>query len=104
MCGRQCPGRCLGTNLGRCPAGPVVCEQEGLLGDVTFTGHLGHSDHQMTDFFQTAGLVLLVRLAERILWEAVLKEKGVQEGRTCFKKGILKVQEQAVYTFQKMSQ
>lgn len=77
--------------------------RERLLGDVTAGGHLGHSDYQMIDFFQAADLVLLMRLAERVLW-AILKGKGVQEGCTCFKEDALKVQEQTVHMFQKMSQ
>lgn len=43
-------------------------------------------------------------LVEKDPQDAVLKGEGVQEGWTCFKKDSLKVQEQAVHTFQRMSQ
>ncbi|KAK4823184.1 hypothetical protein QYF61_027088 [Mycteria americana] len=51
-----------------------------------------------------AAFGLFRRLVDRVPWEAVLKSKGVQEGWTFFKKEILKVQEQAIATCQKMSQ
>lgn len=38
------------------------------------------------------------RSTDRVSWEAVLKGKGVQEGWTCFKKEIVKLQVQAVPT------
>lgn len=86
------------------PLDLLFVNRERLLGNVTAGGHLRHSDYQMIDFFQTADLVLFMRLAERVLWEAILKGKGVQEGWTCFKEDILKLQEQTIHMFQVMSQ
>jgi len=42
-------------------------------------------------------------LVDRVIWEVVLKSKGVQESWTFFKKEILKIQEQAVPKCQKTS-
>ncbi|KAK4810005.1 LOW QUALITY PROTEIN: hypothetical protein QYF61_004912 [Mycteria americana] len=46
--------------------------------------------------FRRADFGLFRSLADRVLWEAVLKGKGVREGWTFFKEEILKAQEQAV--------
>ncbi|KAK4818819.1 hypothetical protein QYF61_019856 [Mycteria americana] len=46
--------------------------------------------------FRRADFDLFRTLVERVPWETVLKGKGVQEGWACFKKEVLKAQEQAV--------
>ncbi|KAK4807752.1 hypothetical protein QYF61_023585 [Mycteria americana] len=91
----------------------LFVNREGLVGDVTVGGCLGHSDHEMTEVlilgevrrgvsrtatldFRRADFGLFRRLVDRVPWEAVLKGKGVREGWTFFKKEILKAQEQAV--------
>ncbi|KAK4817900.1 hypothetical protein QYF61_002284 [Mycteria americana] len=103
------------------PLDLLFVNREGLVGDVTVGGHLRHSDHKMTELlilggarkgasrtaawdFWRAAFSLFRRLVDRVLWEAVLKGKGVQEGWTFFKKEILKAQEQAVPICQKTSQ
>ncbi|KFQ24942.1 hypothetical protein N332_13039, partial [Mesitornis unicolor] len=53
--------------------------------------------------FCRADFGLFRDLVGRIPWEAVLKDKGVQEGWTLFKKELLKVQEQAVPMCRKTS-
>ena len=74
---------------------------------------LGLSDREMIEFsilgearkgvskttaldFRRANFSLFEALVERIPWETVLKGKGVQEGRTFFKKEILTAQDQAI--------
>jgi len=52
-------------------------------------------DFQRTDFG------LFGMLVERVLWERVLKGKGVQEGWTFFKEEVLKAQERAVPMYRK---
>ncbi|KAK4820378.1 hypothetical protein QYF61_025454 [Mycteria americana] len=103
------------------PLDLLFVNREGLVGDVTVGGHLGHSDHKMIDFlilgevrrevsrtatldFQRADFGLFRRLVDRVPLDAVLKGKGVQEGWTFFKKEILKAQEQAVPMCRKTSQ
>jgi len=54
--------------------------------------------------FQRADFGLLRSLVDRVPWEAVLKDKGIQEGWTLFKEEVLKVQEQAIPMCRKMSQ
>ncbi|KAK4830584.1 hypothetical protein QYF61_011819 [Mycteria americana] len=101
----------------------LFVNREGLVGDVTVEGRLGHSDHKMIRVFDSwrskeeeevsrtatlnfwrADFGLFRSLVDRVPWEAVLKGKGVQEGWTFFKKEILKMQEQAVPICQKTSQ
>jgi len=65
-------------------------------------GHLGLSDHEMTEFsilgelrmgisktttmdFRRSDFGLFRMLVERVSWEAVLEDKGVQEGWRFFK-------------------
>ncbi|KAK4820506.1 hypothetical protein QYF61_000085 [Mycteria americana] len=102
------------------PLDLLFVNREGLVGDVTVGGCLGHSDHKMIEFlilgevrrgfsrtatldFGRADSDLFRRLVDRVPWEAVLKGKGAQEGWTFFKKEILKAQEQAIPMCQKMS-
>jgi len=76
-------------------------------------GRLGLNDHEMTEFsaqgevkrgvsksttmdFWRADFGLFRTLVEGVLWERVLKGKGVQAGWTFFKDVVLKAQEQAV--------
>ncbi|PKU41370.1 adaptin ear-binding coat-associated protein 1 [Limosa lapponica baueri] len=91
----------------------LFINREGLVGDVTVGGRLGHSDHEMIEFsvlrearrgasrtatmdFQRADFGLLKSLLNRVPWEAVLKGKRIQEGWTFSKEKVLKAQEQAV--------
>lgn len=76
-------------------------------------GLLGHSHHeiiclqflekwdQQSLAFWRADFDLLRSLAHKVSWEAVLKEKEIPEGRMCFMREILKVQEQAAATYHK---
>lgn len=80
------------------------------MGDVKVVGDLGHRDTKLIELlipekvkrelseldFWRAAFVLLRTLVDRVPWETVLKDKGVQEGWTIFKKEILKAQEQAI--------
>ena len=91
-----------------------------LVGDVKAKACLGHSDHELIEFsilgmvrrgvirtaldFQRADFCLFRRLVGRILWKAVLKAKGVQEGWTLFKEEILKSHEHTIPTSRKMKQ
>ena len=87
--------------------------REGLVGDVTVSGRLGHSSHEMIEFsilrevgsgvsrtatsdIWRADLHLFRGLVDIIPLEAVLKGKEVQEGWTFFKKEILKALEESV--------
>jgi len=87
--------------------------REGLMGDVLVGGCLGLNDHKMLEFFVRgevktastknitmdfwrADFGLFRTLVERVPWERVLKNRGVQEGWTFFKEEVLKAQEQAV--------
>jgi len=71
------------------------------------------SNHEMTEFsvcgevkrgtsktttmdFHRADFGLFSTLVERVPWEGILKNKGVQEGWTFFKEIVLETQEQAV--------
>ncbi|GAB0177924.1 hypothetical protein GRJ2_000257700 [Grus japonensis] len=91
------------------PLDLLPVKREGLVGDVTVGGHLGHSDHEMIEFsilgevrsgvsktvtldFWRADFGRLRSLVDRVPREAVLKGKGVQEGWTYCKKEILKAQ------------
>ncbi|GAB0178841.1 hypothetical protein GRJ2_000349400 [Grus japonensis] len=95
------------------PPDLLLTNREGLVGDVTVGVCLGHSNHEMIEFlilgevrsrvsrtatldFWSADFGLFRSLVHRVPWEAVLKDKGVQQGRTLFKKEILKVQEQTI--------
>ncbi|KAK4830236.1 hypothetical protein QYF61_009303 [Mycteria americana] len=97
------------------PLDLLFTNREGLVGDVTVEGCLGHSDHEMIEYlilgvvrrgisrtatldFWRANFGLFRSLVDRVPWETVLKGKGVQEDWTFFKKEILKAQEQAVPT------
>ncbi|KFV63182.1 Multiple PDZ domain protein, partial [Dryobates pubescens] len=53
--------------------------------------------------FRRVDFRLLKELNQKVPWETVLKNKGVQEGWTYFKKELLKTQEQAVPVCRKMS-
>lgn len=103
------------------PLDLLFAKRKGLLCDEKIGGCLGHSDPEMialsiltevrrgisrtaTLDFQRADLGLFRRPVERVAWEAVLKDRGVQEGWTFFKTEIFKVQEQAVSMCWKMSQ
>ena len=87
--------------------------REGLVGDVVVGGHLGLSEHEMTEFlvqgevkreaskatsmdFRRADFGLFRTLVDRVPWERVLKGKGVQAGWTLFRQEVLNIQEQAV--------
>jgi len=91
----------------------LFTSREGLVEDVVVGGHLELSNYEMTEFltvgkvkwgvskittmdFQRADFGLFRMLAERVLWERVLKGKGVQEGWTFFKEEVLNTREQAV--------
>jgi len=80
---------------------------------VAVGGHLGLSDHEMTEFSvrgevkrgasKTTGIdiwradfALFRTLVKRVPWERVLKGKGVQESWTFFREEVLKAQEQSV--------
>ncbi|XP_027758991.1 chromodomain-helicase-DNA-binding protein 1-like [Empidonax traillii] len=103
---------------GGAPLDLLVTNTEGLVGDVVVGGCLGYSDHEMMEFsmlreakrgisktstldFRRADFSLFRMLIGRVLWETALKNKGIQEGWTYFKKEILKVQEQDVSMCQK---
>jgi len=98
----------------------LFTNREGLVGDVVRGGHLGFSDHGMTEFsvqgevksgasktttmgFQRADFGLFRMLVERVPWQKVLKGKGAQKGWTFFKEEVLKAQEQAVPMCRKMN-
>ena len=91
----------------------LLVNREELAGEVKVGGCLGCSDHEMIEFsilgetkrgvskpatsdFQRANFDLFKRLINKIPWEAALKDMGVQEGWTYFKREVLKAQEQAV--------
>ena len=74
---------------------------------VVVGGHLGHSNHEMTELsihgevrrwvsktatlnLQRGDFGLFRRLIDRVAWEAGLTDKGVQEGWIFFKKEVLK--------------
>ena len=101
------------------PLDLLFMNREGLVGDVMVGGRLGHSDHEMIEFsilgevrrgliraaslgFWRADFGLFRGLVDRVPWEAVLKDKGVQETWTPFKKEI-KAQEQTIPMRQKLS-
>ncbi|PKU30779.1 adaptin ear-binding coat-associated protein 1 [Limosa lapponica baueri] len=115
----ECVGDNFLTQLVREPTmeaallGLLFVNREGLVGDVTVGGRLGHSDHEMIEFsilrearrgasrtasmdLRRADFGLFKSLLDRAPWEEPLKGKGVQEGWTCFKEEVLKAQEQAV--------
>ena len=90
------------------------------MGDVMVGGHFGHSDHEMIEFlivrevrrgvsrtttlgFQRDDFGLFRILVDRVLWQADLKGKEVQQDSTLFKEEVLKVQGQAVLMCQKTS-
>lgn len=96
----------------------MFVNSEGLLGNIMVGGHLRHSNHKIMEFsvsggvkrrvsrtvtldFEQADFGVFWKLVDRISWEAALKGKGVQEGRTFFKKEVLKSQEQAIPRCQK---
>lgn len=89
----------------------LFANRDGLVGDVVAGGHLGHSDHKITEFsifgetrrginktstldFQRADFGLVKRLNWRVPWEVALKNKEVQERWTCFRTEILNAEEQ----------
>ena len=91
---------------------------EGPVGDVEIRGHIGFSDHEMTEFsvrdevkrgasktttmdFQRADFGLFRRLTETVPCKRVLKDKGIHAGWTFFQEEVLKPQEQAVPTCHK---
>ncbi|KAK4831046.1 LOW QUALITY PROTEIN: hypothetical protein QYF61_014978 [Mycteria americana] len=103
------------------PLDLLFTNREGLVSDVMAGGRLGQSDHEMIEFlilgevmrgvsrtatldFRRADFGLFRRLVERVLQEAALMGKGVQEGWTFFKEEVLRAQEQAVPRCQKTSQ
>ncbi|TRZ14353.1 hypothetical protein HGM15179_012750 [Zosterops borbonicus] len=74
----------------------LFANRDGLVGDVVVGGHLGNTDDGILEFlifgeirrninkaltlnFQRADFGLFRRLIQRVLWEAALKNKGVQE-------------------------
>ncbi|RMC21758.1 hypothetical protein DUI87_02627 [Hirundo rustica rustica] len=98
----------------------LFTNRDGLVGDVEVGGRLGHSDHEIIEFsiigeirrtinkistldFQRADFGLFKRLIQRVPWETVLENKGVQERWVCFKTEILRAQEQTVPVCRKMS-
>lgn len=98
----------------------LFTNREGLVGDVVIGGRLGLSDHEMIKFsilgevrkgvsktttmdFRRANFGLFRTLVERVLWDTVLKGKGVQEGWTFFKKEVFKAQEHAIPMHRKMN-
>ncbi|KAJ7421788.1 hypothetical protein WISP_41181 [Willisornis vidua] len=90
----------------------LFTNRERLVGHVLVGGCLGHSDHEIRVFsmlmdarrainktslnFQRADFGLFRSLVQRIHWETTIKNKGVQERWTYFKKEVLSAQEQAV--------
>ncbi|TRZ15396.1 hypothetical protein HGM15179_011710 [Zosterops borbonicus] len=99
----------------------LFTNRDGLVGDVVVGGHLGQSDYEIIEFsiigeirrntnknltldFQRVDFGLFRRLIQRVLWEAALKNKGVQESWVFFKTEILKAQEQSVPVCGKRSQ
>ncbi|KAK4821107.1 hypothetical protein QYF61_013445 [Mycteria americana] len=102
------------------PLDLLFTNREGLVSHVMVGGHLGQSHHETIDFsilgevrrgvsrsatldFQRADFGLFRRLVDRVLWEAALKGKGVQEGWTFFKEEVLKAQDQDVPRCRKTS-
>jgi len=72
----------------------LSANREELVSDMMVGGHLGHSNHEMTEFsilgqarsedirtatleFQRKDFGLFKSLVDRVLWEAILKGKGV---------------------------
>ncbi|RMC22044.1 hypothetical protein DUI87_02915 [Hirundo rustica rustica] len=105
---------------GRTMLDQLFTNRDGLVGDVVVEGHLGHSDHEIVEFsifgevrrsinktlildFRSADFDLFRRLIQRVPWEVVFKNKGVQERWACFKTEILRAQEQTVPVCQKTS-
>ena len=85
----------------------LLVNREELVGQVKAGGRLGCSDHEMIEFsilgetkrgvskpatldFRRADFDPFKRLIDKIPWEAALKDMGVQEGWTYFKKRSLK--------------
>ena len=75
----------------------LFVNREGLVDDVEVGGRLGHSDHEIVEFsilrearrglsrtdildFQRADFDLFEHVLDRIPWEMVLKDIGIQEG------------------------
>ncbi|PKU42878.1 adaptin ear-binding coat-associated protein 1 [Limosa lapponica baueri] len=100
--------------------GLILVNRKELVGEVKVGGHLGHSDHEMIEFsilgetrrrvtktatldFWRPNFNLFRRLLDKIPWEDTLKDTGVQEGWTYFRKEVLKAQEQAVPMCRKTS-
>ncbi|RMB99816.1 hypothetical protein DUI87_23593 [Hirundo rustica rustica] len=98
----------------------LFTNRDGLVGDVEVGGRLGHSDHEIIEFsiigeirrninkistldFRRADFGLFKRLTQRVPWETVLENKGVQERWVCFKTEILRAQEQTVPVCRKTS-
>ncbi|KAF4794993.1 hypothetical protein TURU_096798 [Turdus rufiventris] len=97
----------------------LFANRDGLVIDVMVGHHLGHSDHEIIEFsifgeirrninktftldFRKEDFGLFRRLIQRVPSEAALKNKGVQERwMTCFKREILRAQEQTVPMCQK---
>ncbi|XP_064908670.1 uncharacterized protein LOC135578557 [Columba livia] len=105
---------------GKTPLDLLFTNTEGLVGDVVVGGRLGHSDHEIIEFsilrgarrtinktstvdFRRADFCLFRSLVQSIPWETMLKNKGGQEGWTCFKQVILSAQEQAIPVCRKAS-
>jgi len=99
----------------------LFTNRERLVGDVVVRSRLGLSNHEKIEFsvrcevkkgasktitmdFWRADFGLFRMLVERVPWERVLKDKGVQEGWTISKEEVLKTQEQAVPMCRKMNQ
>lgn len=91
----------------------LFVNREGLIGDVMVEGYLRDSNYRMIRFsifgkarkvvrrmathdFCSAHFGLFSDLVDRVPWDAVLKDRGVQEGWVLFKKEVLKVQEQTI--------
>ena len=85
---------------GGAPLDLLFINREGQVGDVVVGGCLGHSDIEFSivgevrrgvhktstlDLWR-ADFGLFRRLVQRVPWETALKNKGVQEGWTYFKK------------------
>lgn len=105
-------------NVGKWPLDLLFRKREGLVGDGTAGGYLGLGNHGKMIFdcqrgkerhsrtatldFQRKDFGMIGGLAEKIPWEGILKDKGIQEHWIFSKYKILKVQELIDSMCQKM--
>lgn len=98
----------------------LFTHRQGQVGDVMVGSCLGLSDAEKTEFsilgegrssisktstmdFHSTDFGLFRTLVRSVTWESLLKDKGVQEDWTFFKKKVLEVQSQAVPMCSKMN-